>query len=247
MNYLKYFCLIYFILTSLLFADDSIRLNEAATFYKNQEFDKALTLYNSLHKSYPNNIDILYNLGNTYFKLNNNGYAIAYYLKALQWNPSNDDIRYNLSLARALVQKSTEESNASIITTVMAWLRLLSINTLFNITMLFLLIFLIFFRLIQLKKLNRELLSNAIVITGLFFIISLSFFSYRYFHFSQDKGVVLAKKLAVYAGPSETLSILFYIHEGYEFTISKNTGDWVEIELTNGFKGWASKSGLFKL
>ena len=246
MTYLKYTCFILCFFVSVLFATDLERLDQASSFYKNNQYDDALLIYESLHKAFPNNIDIMYNLGNVHFKLKHHGYAIAYYLKALKWNPSDSDIRYNLSLARSLVDHKSE-SSTSIIATIINWLRLLSINASFNIMMLCLLTFLFVLRLLQLKKFNREFLSNMLVISGLFFIISFSIFSYQYSHYSEKKGVVIAKKSAVYSGPSETLSVLFYIHEGYEFTINKITGDWLEIELSNGFKGWAPSSSLFIL
>ena len=244
MKYLVSICFSLYILISISYANDMTLIEQASNYYKNNKFENALSLYESLHKKFPNNIDIIYNLGNTHFKLNNHGYAIGFYLKAIKWDPSNSDIRYNLSLARELVQSDSEQEN-SIIYTILGWLRFLSINVSFNIMMILLLGFLATLRFIQLQKFNRELLFNILIVCGLFFILSFSMFLHRYAHYSEEKGVVITKKLAVYSGPSETLSILFYIHEGYEFRINKFAGDWIEIELSNGFKGWAPISGLF--
>ena len=246
MNHLKYIFFILYFLFSTILADDSALLDQASSYYKEAQYNDALQIYETLYTQFPNNIDILYNLGNAHFKLDNNGYAIGYYLKALQWNPSDSDIRYNLSLARNLVQQESTQAS-SILYNILGWLRFLSINVSFNIMLCCLLIFLTILRLIQLKKFNKELLTNILVIFGLCFVVSFSIFSYHYAQYTQEKGVVILKKVAVYSGPSETLSVLFYIHEGYEFIINKTAGDWVEIELSNGFKGWVPVSGLFLL
>ena len=244
---MKYFVtvfLILYMLTSYIISDNQKLLEQASYHYKNSQFEEALSLYETLHDKFPNNIDVIFNLGNTHFKLNNLGFAIGYYLKAIKWEPSNSELRYNLSLTRNLIKQTIEPSD-SILYSLLGWLRFLSINTAFNIMMVLLLIGLVTLRLIYLKKFNRELLTNILIICGISLVLSFSLFIHRYIDYSQEKGVVVTKKQAVYSGPSENLSVLFYIHEGYEFKINKSAGNWVELELSNGFKGWAPLSSLF--
>ena len=45
--------------------------------------------------------DIYYNLGNSYYKMNNIAKAVLNYERALLLNPGNNDIRFNLELARS--------------------------------------------------------------------------------------------------------------------------------------------------
>ena len=42
---------------------------------------------------------------------------------------------------------------------------------------------------------------------------------------------LLRKKVSVHSGPSDTLPILFYIHEGHELKISKVLNQWTEVTL----------------
>lgn len=71
----------------------------ANTYYKNQNFNKAITQYKSI-KSTNKDIKLLlfYNIANSYMKLNNYKNAIIYYTKALNIY-SDEDTLYNLSLA----------------------------------------------------------------------------------------------------------------------------------------------------
>jgi tetratricopeptide (TPR) repeat protein len=54
--------------------------------------------------------DLYYNLGNTYYNLNQFGYAVYYFEKALQVHPGHEAARYNLELARQVIaQKYKDE------------------------------------------------------------------------------------------------------------------------------------------
>src|SRR4051812_31417158 len=70
-----------------------VKANEA---YHQQKFSDAKNKYEELVDSGLTNGNLYYNLANCYVKLNNNGLAMAYYLKAKELNPRDADIDSNL-------------------------------------------------------------------------------------------------------------------------------------------------------
>lgn len=67
---------------------------------KEQDFNHALHLYSQL-ESEPGDGKLLYNIANTYFQLEQYGWAILYYLKAQKLLPRDDRIQFQLALAQA--------------------------------------------------------------------------------------------------------------------------------------------------
>ena len=74
---------------------------EADSAYINNDFTNAAELYESILKNKGESADIYYNLGNSYYKMNNIAKAVLNYERALLLNPGNNDIRFNLELARS--------------------------------------------------------------------------------------------------------------------------------------------------
>jgi SH3-like domain-containing protein len=50
--------------------------------------------------------------------------------------------------------------------------------------------------------------------------------------------IVMQPTVTVKSSPSETGTNLFVVHEGLKVRITDKLGDWVEIRLADGNKGW---------
>lgn len=228
--------------SSLLFGSG---LNSAELFYQNNQFKDALDAYQTYLNEQPESFNILYNIGNCYFKLNQFGYAIAYYKKALQLDPSNDDALNNLNLSRRslLVSPSTENGLS---TNVFNWIDSISLTAVYSVVMIVLLVFngAVFY---TLKIRKTELVVNIIYTTLVLLIVSGSFLTYKFKLSTQQEAVIISKKISVHEGPSTNLPQLFFLHEGRELIIKKEVQQWSEIELDNGFQGWVERSHLIKI
>ncbi len=238
--------ILYLILhSSITLGSNNTLIEKAEYAYKNKNYKEAQNIYTMLRKQYPQNPNILYNLGNTHFKLKNTGYAIAYYLKALKISPSNKDYSYNLNLAREFVEEKTAtgQLNQKIINKI----RHIPLNTSFYIFISIFTLFLVSLKLLTTTKYNKEILLNTSVSLFILLLASTILFSYLQYNHSLAKGVIIEKKVAIHSGPSETLPILFYIHEGHECKIKKETENWEEIELPNGFTGWSPSKSLLRI
>ena len=90
---------------------------QADSAYINNDFANAVYLYEQILANQGESADIYYNLGNSYYKMDNIAKAIVNYEKALVLNPGNGDIRFNLELAQSkTVDKVTPMSEVFLIT-----------------------------------------------------------------------------------------------------------------------------------
>ena len=90
---------------------------QADSAYINNDFASAVYLYENILANQGESADIYYNLGNSYYKMDNIAKAIVNYEKALVLNPADGDIRFNLELAQSkTVDKVTPMSEIFLVT-----------------------------------------------------------------------------------------------------------------------------------
>ncbi len=71
---------------------------EAVTAYGEGEYREAAELLESVLAERPRDPNLLYNLGNAYYELDERGKAVAYWIRALRLRPRDRDARFNLRL-----------------------------------------------------------------------------------------------------------------------------------------------------
>ena len=81
---------------------DQDNFDKATTLYQKGDYTQAAAVYSSILKSGKESSALYYNLGNTYYKLNNVPESIYYYEKALQLDPENADAKNNLIFANQM-------------------------------------------------------------------------------------------------------------------------------------------------
>ena len=209
---------------------------EAETYYKNQDYAKAMAIYEQLREENLNNHTILYNMGNVYFRQQALGKAICYYLKAAKLDPRDHDIQAKLTLSRAQVVDAIKPSGSPFFLALQACLSKMTVNELWvGLILVFSLFNGLLFRLVRGR--SDDLTKNAFALS----VVLLLCVSLPTVLKSQEgeSGVIIQSKAEVKSGPDATLSeTLFLIHEGTEFVITKRLGQWADIRLKNGFSGW---------
>lgn len=88
------------ILCNVLFANPESIMRTANEYYKNNRYQLAIDEYNKLIEDDYTGVSLFYNLGNSYYRLGQVGYAILYYEKALEISPGDEDVLHNLELAK---------------------------------------------------------------------------------------------------------------------------------------------------
>lgn len=91
------------ILATYISAHASSILERADSAYNNLSYAEARYLYESALDSLGGSADLYYNIGNTYYRLNEPGRAILWYERALKLDPTHADARTNLEFVNTTI------------------------------------------------------------------------------------------------------------------------------------------------
>ncbi|MEA3318202.1 MAG: SH3 domain-containing protein, partial [Bacteroidota bacterium] len=160
----------------------------------------------------------------------------------LQLDPGNDDIQYNLQIANKLVVDKIEVLPEFILKT---WLRkftnLFSSNFWAVVSISSFILMLIFFA--------AYFFTSKINIKKLSFWFGILLFSISTFAFisslKQQKNIITNNSAIIFtpsvttkSSPDDSGTDLFLVHEGTKVNINDKVGEWIEIKLSDGNKGW---------
>ncbi|MDD5772601.1 MAG: tetratricopeptide repeat protein [bacterium] len=212
--------------------------------YEKSDFTGAIEKYQMVIGSGVKNKTVYYNLGNAYYKTNKLGLAVLNYKRAYKLSPRDKDILANLAFLR---EKIVDQIKYEKPVPQIMWDKVIFLLSLNEWTLLCLILYLLFMSLLIYSILKRDVDSEAIFYRNLIFIIfsiSLIFFISSYLNNKQLEAVITAEEVEVKNGPGENYSKGFILHEGMEVNIENDSGDWVEIILPNGLKGWVEKNNI---
>lgn len=195
--------------------------------------------------------ELYYNLGNSYFKLNDYAHAILYYEKAKKLDPGNDDIDFNLRVANTKIADKIEPIPELFYKRWYAALvELLSVDgwakigiAAFLLSLLGILVYFISNRLI-LRKAGFWGGIFLFFAAGLFFIFAWSGYDRV---IKNRSGIVISPTVTVKSSPDEKSVDLFVLHEGTRINLIDNIGVWYEIRIANGSVGWLPVTAFEKI
>ncbi len=236
-----------------LFAGNEITtlLDKAKSEYENRNFEESLKLFLQVENSGVNNADLLYNIGNTYFRNNNIVMAIVYYKKALHLNPAHNRAYKDLGFALTMTQDKQElVQDRSFMGKIGNFYKKISINKSAWILIIILAILVILINLYILNWRTQDKpfhLFIIMVVAGLslgMLIITINKIST--FN-SYNEAVVKNQVQMGYSGPSTDFTRVFTIHEGYIVNILKSESGWSQVQLANGTGGWIPEDSYVKV
>lgn len=215
---------------------------KANEFYNQAIYDSALIQYHSILDAGYTSDKLLYNLGNTYFKLKDLPHAILYYEKALKLNPSDENILHNLSIANSMIVDKIEPMPEIFF---VVWWRtfysLLPADTWAWISIIFfgLSLLLVYFYLTSYKVAVRKLSFFTALMMVFLFVGSFGLASQKYYYTQQiNEAIVFVPTITIKSSPSASSVDLFVLHEGTKVTLMDETADWQQIRIANGSIGW---------
>lgn len=236
---------IYLILTFLISftALHAQQKTEADSAYVRGDFATAAQLYETILNQEGESATIYYNLGNSYYKMDQIAKAVLNYERALLLNPGNGDIRFNLDLARSkTVDKVSPVSEVFFVT----W-----IHTLINImnerawAYLGIVAFIL-----MLLALSLFLFGKRVVLKKIGFIVAICLFLMTVLAnvfasrqkaalMNHASAIVMEPSVTVKSTPDEGGTDLFILHEGRKVSIKDDSmKEWKEIRLEDGNVGW---------
>ncbi len=223
---------------------------QANQFYASGEYGSALAMYDSVRTTYSSPA-LLYNIGNSYFKLNDIPQAILYYERALRLAPGDPDVKANLELARQnVVDRVNELPSFSLGST---WGRLRggrdadqwARRSLWSCTLLFLVLAMAYW--VKPKGLRRTLYvtSGLLVIAT---VLCIGFAAFRHQEvMDSSEAIITAAKVDVRSEPRSNTTVLFVLHKGTKVKVLNVENEWYEVQLANGGVGWMPPSTLERI
>lgn len=230
------------------FAQHTALIDSANSYYTNGEYEKAIDAYQQIVADGYQSAELYYNLGNAYYKSNKIAYAIANYERSLKLNPNDESTKFNLKLANTHVVDKIDILPQFFLKT--WWKKLIGSfysNTwavVSIVAFIFMLALLLFFFLANHPALRKW--AFVFSIFALFVTIFTFHFSKKQKWLAQNQpdAIVLSPSVVVKSSPDESGTELFLIHEGLKVTITDQLGDWQEVKLSDGNRGWLQKNNL---
>jgi tetratricopeptide (TPR) repeat protein len=223
-------------------------LTKANSYYIDGNFDKAAELYQTLVDSGYQNAELYYNLGNAYFKINRIPYTILNYERAHRLKPNDEDILFNLEFARTFAVDRIEAlpvffltkwyrtARAILTSNGWAWTSLIFLTLTLTCTLFFW---------FSTKGWVKRLNFACGVFTLLLTIMSMVFSAQeKHKENLRNQAIIFQQAVSVRSSPGDTGKDIFILHSGTKVEITKALGQWVEIRIADGNKGWVPSETL---
>ena len=248
----KAFLLIFMLISNLmLHADGQADYEKANKAYMAGFYENSITIYEDILARGDAAPELYYNLGNAYFKNDEISKAILNYERALKLKPGNEDFRHNLQIAN---NKRIDKMDALPELFYLKWWNSLKQELSANQwTRLSLISFTLIFIFAAVFLLSRKVFFKRILFyTGILILlinILSGILAWQTYNESVEKNtaIVFAPALPVKSSPEESSIDLFVIHEGLKVQIIDKIGDWNEIKIENGSKGWVKSETLERI
>jgi len=228
--------------------DHLAKFSKGVEYYSASNYQEALKEWTDLYNTGYRSATLNYNIGNAYFKLNNVPGAILFYERAHLLKPADSNINYNLQIAKSLCVDKFESIPELFFIRWYNFLALLAPTNLWAvISIVTFVTFLILLSIyIYSSKYSVKVLCFWAAI--LLFIVSASSFSFaqrnRTLVYDSKRAVIFSPVVNGKSSPDSGGTDLFVLHEGSTVSVEDMVGDWYEIRLSDGNKGWVPSESL---
>lgn len=237
------------VLTLLLFlfsfvanAQNEALFNKATKAYNDGHYEEATESYLKIIENGEHSAELYYNLGNTYYKLNQVAPSIYYYEKALLLNPNDAEITNNLVYAKNMTVDAIEEMPKTGLSKIYKNIvSPLSFDDWAIVAILFVLLFVLaYIAFYYLQYANQKRIAFITSITALFlgvFALIIAYIEYADFKADQP-AIVFAEEVVIQSEPNNRSQETFRLHEGTKVNVLEKLNDWHKIQIVDGKTGW---------
>jgi len=220
--------------------DEGIALrprNMAAAISK---FDESADRFHLLIDAGVHNGQLYYNLANAQLQAGEIGRAVLSYRRALRYMPGNPLIESNLDYARSQVRSQIPVTGSrALISTVIEAVGVVPWSwRVIGALTLYVLIWVFASARMKWGRVVPRSLPWWCALGAAIFGVTVA--APQLIHSAAREGVIISDDVTVRMGNGEGFEAQFAepIHEGVEFTVVEKRGEWLEIELPNGGRGW---------
>jgi len=217
--------------------------------YAEGDYETAVAAYNQLVAAESRSSDLYYNLGNTYYRLNEWGKAVWAYERALEIDPSHVNTHYNLDFVNQLTKAELMEEDSGVGRWLKANLFGISINFWPWFSLISSVLFaasIYFFFTTKRQKIKNISLSASIstffLLMGGIVLAALNTSQLK----DDSKGIIIINTSNVFAEPSENSNTIFPLKEGAKVQILRSNSEWVEIDF-KGHSGWVAREEIWAI
>jgi len=221
------------------------------TYFAAGSYKEALQVWTEIYNTGYRSANLDYNIGNANFKLNNIPSAILFYERAYLLKPADEDINYNLQIARTLIVDRFQEIPELFFIRWYNFISLfLSTNTWAKISLTSFILFLLLLSL-YIYSPRYKLKVIGFWLSIFFIILSLSSFAFsarnKSLVYYSHKAIIINPMVNGKSSPDKSGNDLFVLHEGTKVTVEDSVGEWLEIRLSDGNKGWIPLNSLINI
>lgn len=241
-RFFQVICLVTFAFLPQLVLCQNNQMQNAIELYNNGKYQEAADQYETLIESNLHSLELYYNLGNCFFRLEAWSKAILNYEKALLLAPKDEDVLHNLKIAEQKINQPIESINEFFL---IQWrnqlLSFASIKTWSTLSVIFLWLGItgIF---IWLIKSERQIKIYGFVGGGASLLISLLFLVCANTKLNQQihsgSGIIMQDQLQLQSAPDQESKTIQPVFAGYKIKFLDQIGAWYKIKLSDGNVGW---------
>ena len=219
--------------------------------YNKGDYNEAINLFVKIINNGEHSDELYFNLGNSYYKLNDIPNSIYYFEKALKLNPNDNDILNNLTYSQNMLIDKIDMLPSNQLSNILITIsNLFSINQWLSIGIISFYIFLILFILYYFKR-DSNSKKTYFTFSSIVFCISIIFILTGITKFenqqSNVEAIIFDKKIDFRTEPNYRSEIQFNLHEGTKVKLKEELDDWVLVELSNGASGWLELNSIKKI
>lgn len=240
---------IYLLLVCLIGTAQNTPVFEKATAsYNDGAYEKAIGFYESILNNNEHSAALYYNLGNSYYKLNDIPNSIYFYEKALLLSPNDAEIRNNLGYA----QQMTLDAIETLPETGLARFYKKITNVLHfdqwaylavSFMLLFVLLYILFYYARYSSRKRWAFIGSITFLLLSLVTIAFAFIAKNDFNKNQP-AIIFADEIGIQTEPNTTSSEVFVLHAGTKVQVLDELNDWKKIKLTDGKTGWVATEHL---
>ena len=236
--------------TATVFAQAD-QLQKANELYSKDKFKESIDVYNQILMTNMESPEVYFNLGNAYFKTKQYTLAILNFERAKLLSPDDEDINFNLQVANQHLVDSIQELPGIFI--VRWWNSLVNSQTTDEWAVWSIFSFIVFLVMLGFYFFARTSEVKRITFWSGCFLIFFTIFSWSFAAKQKSSlvnhafAIVMEPTVTVKSSPSEKGTNLFVIHEGLKVRITDKLGDWLEIRLADGNKGWLQTESIERI
>ena len=191
---------------------------------------------------------LYFNLGNSYYKLNQIAPSIYYYEKALLLTPNDSEIKNNLAYAQNMtldaVEKLPETGLSKIYKNVIG---ILSFDQWAKMAVVFIILFVVLYIAFYYFKYSSQkriaFITSIISLFAAIIAVIFAFFQYEDFK-AEQPAIVFAEEVVIKSEPNDRSSEAFTLHEGTKVNVLDELNDWKKIRLADGKTGWVPSNEI---